>query len=338
MTREFSNFVFKTVEIRFVRKHHAFQSLLFELTTFLSTGVNFLKIELLVLPEQWLSPCLCLKQSALVSCYSQQQGGSILQLNCPKWTPKSIFGWHLLLCLALLALSSAFICLKAFWRSNCYIWIVSSLSIPLNLKVSEVSLIADKQARQISTPVTSNVVHQALQVLPTLLCAATPDVCRRSRAFAIEQQPRSNHRAGSELTAKKGSLLLWMSKLCSSSSHCLAQSFDHAFGVKIRHRTKSACPKSNFVQSSRFRSTIIPKKALERGISSDSHWTSVLQHNYFKWLHTKFGNNLRHNSDLIAPNVCSQIESKRKAMFESNVETCIGQNSLPICYSKKAIC
>ena len=56
MTSVFSNFAFKTVEIRFeirfVCKHHAFQSsLLFELTTFLSTGENFLKIELLVLPE-----------------------------------------------------------------------------------------------------------------------------------------------------------------------------------------------------------------------------------------------------------------------------------------------
>ena len=52
MTWEFSIIVFKTVEIRFVCKNDAFQSsLLFELTTFLSTGENFLKIELLVLPE-----------------------------------------------------------------------------------------------------------------------------------------------------------------------------------------------------------------------------------------------------------------------------------------------
>ena len=53
MTWEFSNF-FKTVEIRFVCKNHAFQSSLqfeLELTTFLSTGENHLKIELLVLPE-----------------------------------------------------------------------------------------------------------------------------------------------------------------------------------------------------------------------------------------------------------------------------------------------
>ena len=72
--------------------------------------------------------------------------------------------------------------MKAFSRSNCYVWIVSVRLIPLNLKVSKVSFIADKQARQISTPVTSNVVHQALQVLSTLLCSATSDVCSRSRA------------------------------------------------------------------------------------------------------------------------------------------------------------
>ena len=49
---EFSNFVFKTIDVRFVFKNHAFQSsLLLKLTTFLSTGENFLKIELHVLPE-----------------------------------------------------------------------------------------------------------------------------------------------------------------------------------------------------------------------------------------------------------------------------------------------
>ena len=52
MTWEFSNFVFKTVEVRFACKNHAFQSsLLFKLPAFLSTGEFFLKIELLLLPE-----------------------------------------------------------------------------------------------------------------------------------------------------------------------------------------------------------------------------------------------------------------------------------------------
>ena len=60
--------------------------------------------------------------------------------------PTSLFRRHSLLCLALLVLSSAFFCLKAFWRSNCYVWIVSLKLIPLNLKVSQVSFIADKQA------------------------------------------------------------------------------------------------------------------------------------------------------------------------------------------------
>ena len=47
MTWFFINFVFKSVEIRFVCKNHAFQSsLLFHLRTFLSTG-NFFKIEVL---------------------------------------------------------------------------------------------------------------------------------------------------------------------------------------------------------------------------------------------------------------------------------------------------
>ena len=52
MTWEFSNFVFKTVEIRFVCKNYTFQSgLLFKLTTFFSTGELCFKIELFVLPE-----------------------------------------------------------------------------------------------------------------------------------------------------------------------------------------------------------------------------------------------------------------------------------------------
>ena len=85
----------------------------------------------------------------------------------------------------LLVLASAFFCLKASWRSYCNVWIVTLKLIRLILKVYKISFIADKrhkQARQISTPVTSNVVHQALQVLSTLLCSATSDVCSRSRA------------------------------------------------------------------------------------------------------------------------------------------------------------
>ena len=117
--------------------------------------------------------CLCWHNAAVNS-----RVATFLQLNCFKWFPMSLFGQHLLLCLALLVpISFAFICLKAFWRSNYFVWIVSLRLIPLNLKVSKVSFIADKQDRQILTPVTSNVVHQALQVLPTLLYTATLDVC-----------------------------------------------------------------------------------------------------------------------------------------------------------------
>ena len=72
--------------------------------------------------------------------------------------------------------------------SNCYILEVD----PSQLEGSKVSFIADKQARQISTPVTSNIVHQALQVLPTLLCAATPDVCHSSSSSPL---PLSSYRA-----------------------------------------------------------------------------------------------------------------------------------------------
>ena len=66
----------------------------------------------------------------------------------------SIF-FLLLLCIVLL--SSAFSCLKAFWRSSWLVWIawVSLRLTPLNLKVSKVSFIAEKQTRQISTPVMS---------------------------------------------------------------------------------------------------------------------------------------------------------------------------------------
>ena len=51
---------YKTVELRFVWNNHAFQSsLLFHLTTFLSTGEFFFKIELLVLPQWWPAWCHC---------------------------------------------------------------------------------------------------------------------------------------------------------------------------------------------------------------------------------------------------------------------------------------
>ena len=50
----FSNIVFRAVELRFVCNNHAIQylSLPFHLTIFLSTGDFFLKIELLLLPQQ----------------------------------------------------------------------------------------------------------------------------------------------------------------------------------------------------------------------------------------------------------------------------------------------
>ena len=48
----FSNFVFKTVEIRFVCNNHAFLISIFHLTIFLSTGETIFKIELFVLSQQ----------------------------------------------------------------------------------------------------------------------------------------------------------------------------------------------------------------------------------------------------------------------------------------------
>ena len=138
MTWEFSNFVFKTVEIRFVCNNHAFQSsLLFHLAMFLSTGELFLKSSSLCFLNSDLHlacvwNCLCWHHAAVNS-----RVESILQLNCPECIPTSLFGQHLLLCIALL--SSTFSCLKAFWRSNssCTVWIVSSRYISLNMKDSK---------------------------------------------------------------------------------------------------------------------------------------------------------------------------------------------------------
>ena len=161
----------------------------------------------------------------LQSTLTQQQGGSILQLNCPKWILTSLFWRHLLLCLALLVLSSAFFCLKAFWSSNCYVWNLDSV---LGVDPSQLegfyiffhcwqvgdcrpgrSLCQRQQWHPTSCikPFKSSPLF-CVQQHPTSEVAAAPP-------RAIEQPPHSSLRVGSELTAKKGSLLLWMSKTCS---------------------------------------------------------------------------------------------------------------------------
>ena len=140
-------FIFKTVEIRFVCKNHAFQSsLLFHLRTFLSTG-NFFKIE--VLEYSLIVTCtLLVSETVCVGIMLQSTAGwkhSPAKLS--RVNPHVIFyvGIHLRQLLT--------------WGFN---W--------------------DKQAKQISTQVTSNVVHQALQVLSTLQCSTTPDICSSSSA------------------------------------------------------------------------------------------------------------------------------------------------------------
>ena len=80
-------------------------------------------IMLQVLTQQWLASCLCL-------CYHNAAGNSILQLNLPQGISMSLCGQHLLLCIVLL--SSAFSCLKAFWRSYSSVWIMSLRLIGLD--------------------------------------------------------------------------------------------------------------------------------------------------------------------------------------------------------------
>ena len=86
------------------------------------------------------------------------------------------------------------------------------------MKVSKVSFIADKQAQQTSTPETSNYVLQRPSACSLLCCAQHPTSAVAAVSpglVATEQQPRSSLGVCSELTAKKGRLLLWMSKTIS---------------------------------------------------------------------------------------------------------------------------
>ena len=87
--------------------------------------------------------------------------------------------------------------------------------------------------------------------------------------------------------------------------------------VKTLHRNKTACSKSNTVQSSRSESTTCLKKGrlLRFELNSTATWQAKL------W------NDVWHDSESIAPKNWSQIGSKWNVIFESRVETSIDSTS-----------
>ena len=82
--------------------------------------------------------------------------------------------------------------------------------------------------------------------------------------------------------------------------------------AKIWHRNKTACSKSNPVQSSRSKSTTWPRKRSLLRFKSNSTSTS-------DGSTQKLGNDVRRDSESIGTKLCSQICSKWNAMFESPV-------------------
>ena len=125
---------------------------------------------------------------------------------------------HSITIICLLLIESLKSCFLAFWRLNCFISVASLRLpvIPLNLIVSKVFFIADKQARQILMLVTSIMCLKSPSSPPHFaVCSSTRSLPWQQRwPVATEQQQHSSLNSGSELTAKKGSLLLWMSKIC----------------------------------------------------------------------------------------------------------------------------
>ena len=90
--------------------------------------------------------------------------------------------------------------------------------------------------------------------------------------------------------------------------------------AKIWHRNKTACSKSNPVQSSRSVSTTCPRKGRLLRFESNSAATS-------DGGAQKLGNDVRRDSESIATKVCSQIDSKWNVMFESHVVTSVDRTS-----------
>ena len=88
--------------------------------------------------------------------------------------------------------------------------------------------------------------------------------------------------------------------------------------VKIWHRNKTACSKSNPVQSRRSKSTTCPRKGL---------LLKIEQRSDFRWRRAKLGIDVWRDSESIAIKVCSQIGRKLNAMFESHVVTSVDRTS-----------
>ena len=155
----------QTVEIRFVCNNHIFQSsLLFHLTIFLSTGeiLSLSRLSSLCFLHSHHDSDLHLLVSVLVWCCSLQQSGSLqsspVNPHVIIWAACSVF-----IIIYLLLLESLLKILLLLLDSVLNVW------YSLNLMVSKMSFIADKQARQISMPVTS---IMCLKGTPHPLCTA----------------------------------------------------------------------------------------------------------------------------------------------------------------------
>ena len=90
--------------------------------------------------------------------------------------------------------------------------------------------------------------------------------------------------------------------------------------VKIWHRNKTACSKSNPVQSSRSKLTTCPRKGLLLRFKLNSAATS-------DGGAQKLGIDVWRDSESIATKVCSRIGRKLNAMFESHVVTSVDRTS-----------
>ena len=90
--------------------------------------------------------------------------------------------------------------------------------------------------------------------------------------------------------------------------------------VKIWHRNKTTCSKSNPVQSSNSKRKTGPRKGRLLRFESNSKATS-------DDCTQKLGNYVKHDSESIATRVCSQIGCKWNVMFESHVVTSVDRTS-----------
>ena len=115
------------------------------------------------------------------------------------------------------------------------------------------------------------------------------------------------------------------------SAHRFTQSFyhslvSHRLWVKLWHRNKTACSKSNPMQSSRSESTTCQRKVRLLRFESNSAATS-------DGVEQKLGSDVRCDSESITTKVCSQIGCKWNAMFESHVVTSVDRTSFDFRFS-----